>query len=208
MSGGHSDGAWDATPGHENVGERHDHSQGENSDTKIMIWVRSKVKGEQVIWIQDSPGPTQHESTPSRPSPMMPTTLIRRNRGSPASTMKRGTRTCAHRRRARVVCNPTKKGHCGFEALAWICGLLPTMKNIRKLRELTAMSIIEMYRNGGSVHGVYVREEIDLMGIGVLKYASLLRTSMWGGSLRPDGWSVKIRCELCYQNSYTGSVHW
>ena len=152
---------------------------------KIMIWVRSKVKGEKVIWIQDSPGATQHESTPSRPSPMMPTTPIRRNRGSPASEMRGGIRIRVHRRRSRVVFNPAKKGHCGFEALAWICGSPPTMKNIRKVRELTAMSIIEMYRNRDSVHGVQVREEIDLMGIGVLQYASLVRTSMWAAPLDP-----------------------
>ena len=136
-----------------------------------------------MIWIQDSPGPTQHESTPSRPSPMMPTTPIRRNRGSPASVMRGGTRICAHRRRSRVVFNPAKKGHCGFGALAWISGLPPTMKNIPKVRELTTMSIIEMYGNRDSVHGVQVREEIDLMGIGVLKYAYLLKTSMWAAPL-------------------------
>ena len=113
---------------------------------KIMIWVRNRVKGEKVIWVQESPGPTQHDSTPSRPSPMMPTTPIRRNRGSPASVMRGGTRARAHRKRSRVVFNPAKKGHCGFEALAWVSGLPPTMKNIRKVRELTAMSIIEMYR--------------------------------------------------------------
>ena len=150
---------------------------------KVMIWVRNRVKGEKVIWIQESPGPTQHDSTPSRPSPLMPTTPIRRNRGSPASVMRGGTRIRAHRRRSRVVFNPAKKGHCGFEALAWIGGLPPTMKNIKKMREVIAMSIIDMYKNDDSVQGVRVREEIDLMGIGVLKYASLLKRSMWAAPL-------------------------